>query len=265
METIVKDLQLIVDEHAVQNQFNPQIDNLGEMNAYFLSCYPNEGCGVVVNNEFIACDNVHETPEDDFRMRRGDFLKYSKEGVQAIVHSHTITGDTHSFDQRTPSMADMQGQKQTAVPWGIVACEGEHVTAPLWFGLKIPAPIENRFYVHNVYDCLTCACDYMKLNFDIDLPVFPRPLEWDRMNKNMITDGIEVSGFRRLSRNTPLDELQHGDFILMKIQANYVNHCGIIAEDGMFWHQLQGRFTKKDHIYKWENQIAMYLRHKDLE
>lgn len=268
METVAQDIELIVEEHKKQNEHNPQIDNLGEMNAHFLSCYPNEGCGVIVNNKFIACENVHETPEDDFRIRRGDFFlhnKSSKLGVQAIVHSHTITKAMQAFDQRTPSMADMKGQKATALPWGIVATEGEHVTAPLWFGLKVPPPIEGRLYIHNVYDCLTCACDYMKLNFDIDLPVFPRPMEWDRMNKNMIVDGIDQSGFRRLSRSTPINDLQHGDFILFKVQANYVNHVGVIAEDGMFWHQLQGKFTKKDHIARWTNQIAMFLRHKDLE
>jgi cell wall-associated NlpC family hydrolase len=80
----------------------------------------------------------------------------------------------------------------------------------------------------------------------------------------MITDGIDVSGFKRLSRNTPLDELQHGDWLLLAVGSNYVNHCGIIAEDGMFWHQMENRFSEKSHIAKWERQIKMFLRHKDL-
>lgn len=266
MQTIDKDIALIVEEHKKQDEHNPQIDNKGEMNAHFLSCYPEEGCGVVTDNKFVPCDNVHETPEMDFRMRRGDYIKHEREaGVQAIVHSHTVTGETHRFDQRTPSMKDMQQQKATAVPWGIVACEGTNITIPLWFGLKVPAPIEGRMYIPNVYDCLNCVCDYMKLEFDIDLPIFPRPIEWQTMNKNMITDGIEVSGFRRLPASTPLNDLQHGDFILFAIQSNTVNHCGIVTEDIMFLHQLQGRMAKKDHIARWDKQIKMYLRHKDLE
>ncbi len=266
METIERDVQLIANSHIEQNKHNPIVDNVGEMNAHFLSCYPEEGCGVVVNSKFIACDNVAKEPEDDFRIRRGDYLRHEQSGgIEAVMHSHTITGETHRFDHRTPSMADMAGQKSTAVPWGIVACEGENVTTALWFGLNVPPPIEGRMYVHNVYDCLTCACDYMKLNFDIDLPVFPRPMEWDRMNKNMITEGIDQSGFRRMPRSTPINELQHGDFILFKIQANYVNHVGVVTEDKMFWHQLMGRYTKKDHIAKWNDQIVMYLRHEDLE
>jgi proteasome lid subunit RPN8/RPN11 len=264
-QEVKHDIALIVDRHAQQDEFNPVINNIEVMNAHFLNEFPKEACGVVVNGEFIACENVHETPEDDFRIRKGDYFKHLEAGVDAIMHSHTITGPTHKFDNRTPSMADMQGQKNTAVPWGIVATEGENVTCPLWFGLPKPAALEGRLYIPNVYDCLNLVCDYMKLEFDIDLPIFPRPIEWQTMNKNMITDGIDVSGFRRLSRSTPLDELQHGDFILFKIQASYVNHCGVITEDGMFYHQLAGRYSKKDHIGRWENQIAMYLRHEDLE
>ena len=242
-----------------------EIENRGEMNAHFLACYPNEGCGIVINNKFIACDNVHETPEDDFRIRKGDyFLRDREHGVQAVVHSHTITEKMQPFDKRTPSMADMAGQKSTAVPWGIVACEGENVTIPLWFGLEVPEPIEGRMYIHNVYDCLTLIGDYLKLEFDINVPSFPRPMNWDGYNKNMIVENIEAAGFTILPRSTKYNELRNGDVVLFKIQSNYVNHCGVIADDGMFWHQLQGRFTKKDHLGRWEKQIAMYTRHKEL-
>lgn len=258
------DMNLIVDRHAQQDEFNPVIENIEEMNAHFLTVFPNEGCGVVVNKRFIACENVHETPENDFRIRKGDYFQHLKEGVDAIMHSHTITGPTHKFDNRTPSMADMIGQKSTAVPWGIVATEGENVTCPLWYGLKVPAPIEGRMYIHNVYDCLTCVLDYLKINFDIDCEVVPRPMEWDQLSKNLIVDNVSTCGFEVLPAWTKQADLKHGDAILFKIQANYVNHCGVVTEDGMFMHQLQGRFTKKDHIARWGKQIAMFVRHKEL-
>ena len=266
METLERDIQAIANSHITQNQMNPVIENLGEMNAHFMSCYPEEGCGVVLNKKFVSCDNVAEDRENDFRIRRGDYLKHELNSkIEAVVHSHTITGPTHNFDQRTPSMADMAGQKSTAVPWGIVACEGENVTIPLWFGLDMPAPIEGRFYVHNVYDCLTCVLDYLKINFGISCESVPRPMEWDALSKNLIVDNVETCGFEFLPSSTKQSDLRHGDAILFKIQANYVNHCGVITEDGMFMHQLQGRFTKKDHIAKWNKQIAMYVRHKELK
>lgn len=265
METLERDIQAIANSHLVQDQINPVINNTGEMNAHFMGCYPNEGCGVVVNSKFIACDNVHEEPGDGFRMRRGDYWKFNKgKDVQAIVHSHTITGPTHNFDQRTPSMADMAGQKAWSVPWGIVACEGENVTIPLWFGLKDPAPIEGRFYVHNVYDCLTLVLDYLKINFDIDCEVVPRPMEWNNLSKNLIIDNVEGCGFEFLPESTKIEDLKHGDAILFKIQANYVNHVGVVTEDGMFMHQLQGKFSKKDHIARWHKQVVRFVRHKEL-
>ena len=241
------------------------INNVGEMNAHFLARHPEEGCGIVVNEQFIPIENIAEEPELDFRMRKGDYFYHDqKSGVQAVVHSHIITTGVQGFDKRAPSMADMAGQKAGNVPWGIVTTDGEHVSTPLWFGLKVPAPIEGRIYVHNVYDCLTLIGDYLKLEFDIRVPSFPRPMNWDGYNKNMIVENIENAGFTVLPRETKYDELHKGDVVLFKIQSNYVNHCGVIADDGMFWHQLQGRITKKDHLGRWEKQIAMYTRHKDL-
>ncbi len=239
------------------------ITNMGEMNAHFLSCYPNEGCGVVVNNKFIACDNVFEEPLHNFRIRKGDYLKHEREGgIEAIIHSHTHIDS--KYDVRTPTESDMVSQKATNVPWGIVASDGENVNQPLWFGLKELPAIEERFYIPNAQDCLTLCTDYMKMEFGIELPSFPRPIDWQRKNKNMIKDNIAPFNFEILPRETPLSELQHGDWILFAVQSNYINHCGIIDSDGMFWHQLEGRFSKKDHIMKWEKQIKMFARHKDL-
>jgi proteasome lid subunit RPN8/RPN11 len=241
------------------------INNIGEMNAHFLSCFPREGCGVVVNNKFEACENVYDKEElHNFRIRRGDYFKHDKDhGVQAVIHSHTHSDK--QFDVRTPTMSDMEGQIRTAVPWAIVATsDGEHVSPPLWFGLKEPAPIEGRFYMHNVYDCLTCVLDYVKINFDVDCEVVPRPMQWENLSKNLIVDNVETCGFHELPRDTKISDLREGDAILFKVQASYVNHCGVVAEDGMFWHQMMGRYTKKDHIARWEKQIAAFVRHEDL-
>ncbi len=239
-----------------------EINNAEEMNKHFLNCFPEEGCGFIVGSRFVPQKNVAEEPEKDFRIRSKDFIKYNKK-IQAIVHSHTHTRASY-FDRRTPSMADMKGQKVTDVEWGICNTEGENVSSLLWFGLKIPAPILGRVYVHNVYDCLTCACDYMKLEFNIDVPTFPRPMKWDEMNKFMITDGIEEGGFTRLPRDTELNDLKKGDFILFQVQKNYVNHVGVYVGLGKFYHQLMGQLSREDNLGKWKKNIVMFLRHETL-
>lgn len=238
------------------------ITNAKNMKSYMLEQYPKEGCGFIVDGKFVPCKNTAKEPELDFRIDEQDYLKYKVEGV---VHSHTPATKHPRYDMRTPSMLDMQSQKAMGVPWGIVGCDGENVTDPIWWGLETPQDLMDRPYIPSVYDCLTLACDYYKLKFGITLPTFPRPAEWDNYKKTMITDGIEVSGFRRLSRNTPINKLQHGDFVLMAVRRNYVNHVGVVTEDMKLLHQIENRFPTVDHIQPWVNNVQMFLRHEDLE
>jgi len=238
------------------------INNTNEMNEHFRSCFPEEGCGFIVGRWFVEQKNIAEDKKNDFRISSKGYLKYNQK-IKAVVHSHTHT-KASPYDKRTPSMADMTGQKATCVPWGIANTEGENVSPLLWFGLDKPAPVLAREFVHNVYDCLTLACDYMKLEFNIDVPTFPRPMDWDEMNKFMITDGIEEGGFNRLSKETELKDLQKGDFILFQIQGNFLNHVGVYIGEGKFYHHLMGRLSKEDTLMKWQKNIVMYLRHKTL-
>lgn len=238
-----------------------QISNTQTMNDHFLSVYPEEGCGVVVNNKFVPCDNIADDKVEDFRISSKDYLKYQK--IQGVIHSHTDPYASR-FDKRTPSMHDMQGQKVTDLPWGIVNTEGENVSNILWFGLNKPVKILGRQFIHNVYDCLTCTCDYIKLEFNISIPTFPRPMEWDDFNKNFITDSIKEAGFKLLPKETKLDDLVKGDVILFQIRGNYVNHVGVYVGNGKFYHHLIGQLSREDVVMKWNKNIVMYLRHEEL-
>jgi proteasome lid subunit RPN8/RPN11 len=239
-----------------------RIENLKNMKEYMIQQYPKEGCGFIVEGRFVPCKNHAKEPELDFVIDSEDYLKYD---VQAVVHSHTPATKHPRYDIRTPSMKDMQSQKAMGVAWGIVGCDGENCSDPIWWGLDTPHDLMDRPYIPSVYDCLTLACDYYKLKFDITLPTFPRPAEWDNYKKTMITDGIEVSGFRRLNRNTPLNKLKHGDFVLMAIRRDYVNHVGVITEDFRLLHQIENRYPTLDQLAKWENNVVTFLRHEELE
>lgn len=239
-----------------------RIDNWKNMKEYMLQQYPNEACGFIVNGKFVPCVNQAKEPELDFVIDSEDYLKYD---VQAVVHSHTPRTKHPRYDIRTPSMADMQSQKAMGVPWAICGVDGENVTDPIWFGLDTPPDLMDRPYIPSVYDCLTLACDYYKLHFGIQLPTFPRPAEWDNYKKTMITDGISVSGFRKMSRNMPLNKLQHGDFVLMSVRRNYVNHVGVITEDFKLLHQIENRYPTIDNVAAWMNNVVTFLRHEELE
>ena len=104
----------------------------------------------------------------------------------------------------------------------------------------------------------------MKLEFNIDVPTFPRPMEWDDHNKNFITDGIEEGGFIRLPRDTELKDLRKGDFILFQIRGNTVNHVAVYVGNGKMYHHLIGQLSREDTLMKWNKNIVMYLRHETL-
>ena len=73
---------------------------------------PNESCGIVVNDVYYPCNNISDTPKDNFAIHPKDFLKArSKGNLQYIVHSHPAG---------TPaSQPDIDACKVTKIKWYI--------------------------------------------------------------------------------------------------------------------------------------------------
>ena len=62
---------------------------------------PKESCGIVVNDVYYACNNMSDTPEDNFAIHPKDFLKARSKGkLQYIVHSHPEGGDASEPDKK---------------------------------------------------------------------------------------------------------------------------------------------------------------------
>ena len=62
---------------------------------------PKESCGIVVENVYYACNNISDTPEDNFAIHPKDFLKARSKGeLQYIVHSHPEGGDASELDKK---------------------------------------------------------------------------------------------------------------------------------------------------------------------
>lgn len=61
----------------------------------------------------------------------------------------------------------------------------------------------------------------------------------------------------------PLNELQYGDFILMQIESNTVNHAAIYIGNGEILHHLYGRLSMRG-VYGsyWLDRTRRTLRHK---
>ena len=71
---------------------------------------PKESCGIVVEDVYYACNNISDTPEDNFAIHPKDFLKARSKGeLQYIVHSHPEGGNASELDKKACTA--------TKIPW----------------------------------------------------------------------------------------------------------------------------------------------------
>ena len=71
---------------------------------------PKESCGIVVDDIYYPCNNISDTPKDNFAIHPKDFLKARSKGkLQYIVHSHPEGGDA--------SEPDIKACKATKISW----------------------------------------------------------------------------------------------------------------------------------------------------
>lgn len=235
---------------------------------HMLKCYPNEGCGIVTKSDmFIPMDNIAEDASQSFRMDPSVLEVYD---VKAIIHSHVYDpNDTEKLremvDPRIPSLADMAGQIETNVEWGICITEGENVTEPIWFGdYDHRPPLMDREFIHSIQDCLEFMKDWQYKQYGLKLPSQPRNFDWFEVNEkqpkpfNYFEDCYEKWGFVDVSEQPQAK----GDVVFYKIKADVVNHIGVIVEPELVAHHLFGRFPVVEPLAIWRKYITKRIRHK---
>jgi len=225
---------------------------------HILECYPQEGCGLLIGEDFIPLENEHPEPANNFSLSEKDSFKVMQAGKDAILmHSHTM--DKFTDDPRIPSYEDMVGQKNTGIEWGIVHCDGENVSEALCFGKPKKDDLEGRSYITNVYDCFTLARDYYWQEYKIDFGIHPRPANWEEWNQHYIEQNYKDVGFYQLEKGEPYKK---GDIALFSIAANYINHIGVILDGDIFIHHLYNKKSCKDSLSRWHRQLTKVLRYR---
>jgi proteasome lid subunit RPN8/RPN11 len=222
-------------------------ETLDDIKRHALEAYPDESCGLVVNDMYYPCRNMATLPKQHFVLNPEDYATCEDKGaIELVVHSHP---DTNSL----PSDADKLGCENSGHPWMIVSvlkdCDEEVPrigTINQFDPSGYKAPLVGRMFEHGVLDCYTLIQDWYKQELGIDLPHFDRVDKWwDDGASDLYTQNFAKCGFERIEAGC---NLQVGDIILIQIRSknNTPNHGAVYLGDGKMLHHPYGRLSCVD-------------------
>lgn len=225
--------------------------------------YPHESCGVIVKGEgYKRCRNIHREPQEAFKIDPSVIMAYG-DRIEAVVHSHP---DGNPF----PSEADMRGQIDSNIPWGICVVLDKQPTEPFFFGDgSEKQELIGRFFQHGVSDCYSLIRDYYAQEMGTVIPEIPRNWEWWDDGQNLYNDFLEFAGFEKTHvGNIP----KKGDVVFFKIRSKVANHAGIYDGGGRILHHLCGRsgydisaISNREPLSRWMRFIDFWARHRDFK
>lgn len=220
-------------------------------------CFPLEGIWLITKKGMKQVENVHEDPENHFKVSAEDSFEATKEGLVAIVHSHT-KGDA------SPSAADMELFEKVRIPCGIISTDGSFTSQLVWLTDEIPEFV-GRPFIHGVSDCYSLVRDYYR-TLGLDLGLRPRNWNWWD-TENLIEEGFEEEGFFEI----PAEEVREGDVWLSQLRCEVIHHCGIYMGNELVLHHPgankpidKTRMSVQEPIHRIFPYIRKFLRHKDL-
>ena len=236
------------------------ISTLKEFEKHVLQEYPSEACGLVVNDNYIPCKNIHPDPSQHFKIDNLDYIRATAYGeVQAVLHSHPYNKHQSSkWPVEWPTTADMQSWMSGNIPWGICATEGAGITQLVWLDEDHPQELEGREFAHGINDCYSLIRDWFRLNRSIVLPNFARGIEWWYAGKNLYDENFEKAGFETIK----LEEATIGDCVMMKVASDVTNHAAVITGHNQIMHHLFNRLSGTDSLSKWNRCIIRAVRYK---
>lgn len=232
------------------------------------ACYPRECCGLLVNREYIECENIADN-DSEFKINPRDVVRAEKLGnIEAIVHSHP-NGSVK------PSTFDLIQMQHHNVPWIIVAYP--EIDIKVHTVKEYKAPLINREYIHGVLDCFSIVRDYYSRELGIQIANFDRIDKWweSAANSDLYVDNFASQGF------VQVDDLQRHDVILCRVQpTEHVNHALIyLGDDGsltseqsetainqhlVLHHPYMRRSRREIYGRVWQERKAIIVRHKSL-
>lgn len=232
-----------------------------------LNAYPNESCGLVVNDVYFSCVNHAQDPVNNFRIDPRTWLKAQEQGtIRAVLHSHPD-------GPHNPTKRDMQGQIDSAVPWGVIWTDGERTSEPILWGDTLPIqPLVGRPFVHGVTDCYSLVRDAFRLGKEqmayqgvkewpfepVTMPEVPRDDSWWTTDEDLYVDHLKSVGWKEIAAS----DVQPGDGFLMKIRSSKMNHAGLYVGNNLILHHLPTRVSRREPVGIWTRNVDMWLRYE---
>ncbi len=222
---------------------------LAAAKAHFSSVYPEEGCGLIVNGEFVACENTAIDKLKNFSIAPEIVASYPS--IDAVVHSHPN-------GLAVPSESDMKSQMEMNCIYGVAPAFEQGCGDFEWWGdFVLELPLVGRRFVHGITDCYSLARSYLYQVKGVKLPDMPRDDEWWHKDKNLYVDNYRANGFRVIQRN----EVAYGDFFIGQVRSKVPNHGGVILDKGLGLHHLAGALSRREPILRWEKFITHFFRY----
>lgn len=224
---------------------------------HMAAAYPREGCGLIVHGAFIPIENTAED-NDEFAMPGDTLLRYPH--IEAVIHSHPEGPDA-------PSEADIRGQMNMNVPWGLcVVSPDKEVSRPWYWGTdEFTPPFIGREFRHGPSgsdgrgDCYALIRDWYRLERGIVLPEFPRSDNWWENGQNLYAEHFKEAGFKEI----PASDVRDGDVFFMKVLSARENHAGILTDNcQLILHHLSGRLSRKEPMGRWNKFIERWVRYE---
>lgn len=224
-----------------------------------LARYPEEACGLVVNDRYVPCPNVAERPTETFRIDPVELIKHGYGSIQAILHSHPYDlARPTIYPPEWPSSHDLRAWMGGSIPWGIAATDGEGLTNLVWLDDTSPEPLVGREFVFGVNDCYSLIRDWYRMERGITIPNYVRSMDWWERGEDLYTDNFESAGFYEV----PLDEIQVGDVLMFKVRAPVPNHAAVMTGTNEILHHLFHRPSGYDTLAKWARVIVKAVRYR---
>lgn len=237
---------------------------LDEIKKAFLSAYPKEGVGLILEDgSWREARNMSAQPKDHFVLSTEDSALVYSGRVKVLLHSHP---DGPPW----PSETDIAMQTESGVTWGISQVNVDTCADPILWGPLIPTPpLLGRPFRHGPSgsdgkgDCYAALRDWYRQERGVILPEFPRDHEWWLKGGNLYVDKFREAGFIPVHQGAlgDLGLLSPGDVLLMAIHSPVPSHAAIYEGRGLIYHHLRDRLSRQEPLRRWADYTRMVVRY----